>query len=88
MLQYAVWEEDMVEVEQVVFEGATSDFVELIAPLLLDIRWTVNGQHEMKPFVRAFDTVVRIRYASGKEYATCGTLINAVQNYLDRLRED
>ena len=88
MLQYAVWEEDMVEAESIVFDGATADFVKLIAPLLLSEQWTVNGQHEIKPFLRALDTVCRIRYDPEKECATFGTLMNAVQDYLDRLRED
>ncbi|MCD8270884.1 MAG: hypothetical protein LUD46_22345 [Parabacteroides sp.] len=88
MLQYAVWEEDMVEAEPIVFEGTTADFVKLIASLLLDGRWTVNGQHEIKPFLRALDAVCRIRYDPTKECATFGTLMNAVQDYLDRLREN
>ena len=54
----------------------------------LKLRWKVNGKREVKPFLRALDSVFRVRYDPEKEILTLGTLINVVQNYLDLAAED
>ena len=84
LLQHAVWDEDMIEEEPIVFNGLTADFVELIGPLLMNRKWTVNGRHEVKPFLRSLDSVFRIRYDPEKDYLSLGTLENVVQEYIDR----
>ena len=88
LLEHAVWEEDMIEEELIVFNGPTADFVRLIGPLLQSGQWKVNGKREVKPFLRALDSVFRVRYDPEKEILTLGTLINVVQNYLDLAAED
>lgn len=83
LLEHAVWEEDMIVEEPIVFNGLTADFVELIGPLVMSRKWTVNGRHDVKPFIRSLDSVFRIRYDPAKDFLTLGALTNAVQNYLD-----
>lgn len=88
LLEHAVWEEDMEEEELIVFSGTTAEFVELIGPLLLSRKWTVNGKHGVIPFLRSLDKVFRIRYDPEKDFLTMGTLTNVVQNYLSLHEED
>ena len=83
LLEHAVWEEDMIEEEIILFDGTMADFVELIGPLLLSKRWKVNGRHEMKPFLRALDSVFHVQHHPDKERLALGTLVNVVQDYLD-----
>ena len=79
---------ELLEEELIVFNGLTADFVRLIGPLLQSGQWKVNGKREVKPFLRALDSVFRVRYDPEKEILTLGTLINVVQNYLDLAAED
>lgn len=82
LLEHAVWEEDMVEEELIVFNGSTAEFVALIGPLLLSRKWTVNGKHEVIPFLRSFDEVFRIYNKENQTFLAFGTLKNAVQEYI------
>ena len=83
LLEHAVWEEDMIEEEIILFVGTMADFVELIGPLLLSNQWKVNGRHDMKPFLRALDSVLHVQHHPDKERLALGTLVNVVQDYLD-----
>lgn len=88
LLEHAVWEEDMIVEERIVFNGQTADFVKLIGPLIRSRKWTVNERHEVKPFLRSLLSVFRIRYNPDKEYLTLGRLVNVVQEYLDDHKDD
>ena len=79
LLEHAVWEEDMIAEEPIVFNGLTADFVELIGPLLMSRKWTVNGRHDVQPFLRSLDSVFHIRYDPEKDYLALGRLTNVVQ---------
>ena len=83
MLEYAVWEEDMIEEEIFLFKGTMADFVELIGPLLQNHHWTVKDRHDVKPFLRALDSIFHVQPHSEKEHLALGTLVNVVQDYLD-----
>ncbi|MFV0584395.1 MAG: hypothetical protein ACK5N4_20405 [Parabacteroides gordonii] len=83
MLEHAVWEDDMIVEETIVFNGLTADFVELIGPLVISRKWKVNDRHEVKPFLRSLYSIFRICYDPEKDFLTLGALTNAVQNYLD-----
>ena len=74
LLEHAVWEEDMIAEEPIVFNGLTADFVELIGPLLMSRKWTVNGRHDVQPFLRSLDSVFHIRYDPEKDYLALGRL--------------
>lgn len=88
LLEHAVWEEDMIAEELIVFNGPTADFVALIGPLLMSRKWTVNERHDLQPFLRSLHSVIRVRYDPEKEFLALGTLINVVQNYLDLHLDD
>ena len=60
MLEHAVWEEDMVVGETITFHCSLEEFVAQIAPLIESRKWTVNDCHEVKPFLRSLDTVMKI----------------------------
>ena len=83
LLQNAVWEEDMVKEELIVLTMSTATFLELIGPLLESRSWTVNGRHEIRPFLRAFLSVFCLRTAPGKDCLTMGTIENLILDYLD-----
>ena len=83
LLDHVVWEEDLIEEEIILFDGTMADFVELIGPLLLSNRWKVNGRHDVKPFLRALDSVLHVQHYPQKEHLALGTLVNVVQDYLD-----
>ena len=88
LLEHAVWEEDMIVEEPIVFNGLTADFVELIGPLVMSRKWTVNGRHDVLPFVRSLDSLFRVRYDPEKDYLAVGRLTNVIQEYLDNHRTD
>lgn len=88
LLEHAVWEEDMIVEEPIVFNGLTADFVELIGPLVMSRKWTVNGRHDVQPFVRSLDSLFRVRYDPEKDYLAVGRLTNVIQEYLDNHRTD
>ena len=81
LLEHAVWEEDMIAEEPIVFNG-------LIGPLLMSRKLTVNGRHDVQPFLRSLDSVFHIRYDPEKDYLALGRLTNVVQEYLDNHRDD
>ena len=62
LLEHAVWEEDMVVEETILFNGSLNEFLELIAPLIRSRKWTVNDRHEVKPFLRSLDSIFHIRH--------------------------
>ena len=82
LLQNAVWEEDMVKEELIVLTMPTATFLEWLGPLLESRDWTVNGRHEIRPFLRAFLSVFRLRTAPDKDCLTMGTIENLVLDYL------
>ncbi|WP_293714619.1 hypothetical protein [uncultured Parabacteroides sp.] len=82
LLQNAVWEEDMVKEELIVLTMPTSTFLALLGPLLESRGWTVNGRHEIRPFLRAFLSVFRLRTDLDKDFLTMGTIENLVLDYL------
>lgn len=88
LLKDAVWEEDMVKEELIVFNGPTAEFVDLIGPLLMSLKWTVNGRHNVHPLLRSLDSVLHIRFNQEKDFLKLGTLINVVQEYIDNHRDD
>ena len=87
LLEHAVWEEAMIEEEPIVFNGPTADFVKLIGPLVMSRKWTVNGRHDVKPFLRSLDSVFHIRYDPEKDCLALGRLTNVVQDYIDNHRD-
>ncbi|WP_370861534.1 hypothetical protein [Parabacteroides faecis] len=88
LLEHAVWEEDMVVEETILFNGSLDEFLELIAPLIRSRKWTVNGRHEVKPFLRSLDSIFHIRHGNEGEVLALGTLVNAVLDYLSVHRDD
>lgn len=86
MLENSVWEKDMVVEEFVDLTMSTDEFLTLLGPLLRCGKWTVNDRHNLKPFLRAFLSVFRLRTAHGKGYLTPGTVENLIRNYLDQFR--
>ncbi|WFE87053.1 hypothetical protein [Parabacteroides chongii] len=87
LLKNAMWNEDMVVEETIVFNGTGTEFVELIGPLLMSGKWTVNDKHAVKAFLRSLYSVFQICYDSKKEPLTLGSLENLVRNYMDEHRE-
>lgn len=79
-LEHAVWDEDMVVEETILFDGSLDELLELIGPLLKSRRWTVNGRHEATAFLRSLDSVFRVSH--GGKLLALGTLVNAALNYL------
>lgn len=65
LLEYAIWEEDMVQDEQIVFTGSTQEFLKLLEPLFRCGHWKVNGKNNREAFFRAIDSVVRIQPEKG-----------------------
>ena len=88
LLEYAVWEEDMVIDETIVFNGTLDELIALISPLIKSRKWEVKGRHEVKPFLRALDSVMRIRHGQEEKFLALGTLVNAVNDYLSIHGED
>ena len=77
----------MVKEELIVLTMPTATFLALLGPLLESRNWTVNGRHDIRPFLRAFLSVFRLRTAPGKDCLTMGTIENLVLDYLDVRRK-
>ena len=88
MLEHAVWEEDMVVGETITFHCSLEEFVAQIAPLIESRKWTVNDCHEVKPFLRSLDTVMKVCPEGKKEPLALGTLVNGVMEYLSTRKDD
>lgn len=88
LLEYAIWEEDMVIDETIVFNGTLEELLVLISPLIKSRKWEVKGRHKVKPFLRALYSVMRIRHGQEEKFLALGTLVNAVNNYLSIQNED
>ena len=65
----------------------TATFLAFLGPLLESRDWTVNGRHEIRPFLRAFLSVFRLRTDPDKDFLTMGTIENLVLDYLDVRRK-
>ena len=88
LLDHVDFEENLVEVEKIVFQGDTSEFVELIAPLLRSNKWRVNGTAKAKKFLRAIDEVFKIQNKKIQGFLKFDSLYSAVKEYFDRYFPD
>lgn len=88
LLEYAIWEEDMVVGETITFHCSLEEFVAQIAPLIESRKWTVNDCHEVKPFLRSLDTVMKVCPEGKEELLALGTLVNGVMEYLSTRKDD
>ena len=85
LLKNAVWEEDMVVKEPIIFHGSTNDFVKLIAPLVMSRKWTVDDTHELARFVQTLASVIYVRYDSTKDFLKPESLISSLQRYISEI---
>ena len=88
MLEHAVWEEDMVVGETITFHCSLEEFVAQIAPLIESRKWTVNDCHEVKPFLRSPDSVMKVCPEGKEEPLALCTLVNGVMEYLSTRKDD
>lgn len=61
LLEHAVWEEDMVHEELIVFTGSTQEFLKLLEPLLRSNHCKVNGKNNREALLRVIDSVIKYR---------------------------
>ena len=85
LLKNAVWEEDMMVKEPIIFEGTTGDFVKLIAPLVMSRKWKIDDTHEVARFVQTLTSVIYIRYDKNKEFLKPESLISSLQKYISEI---
>lgn len=79
---------DMVVGETITFHCSLEEFVAQIAPLIESRKWTVNDCHEVKPFLRSLDTVMKVCPEGKEEPLALGTLVNGVMEYLSTRKDD
>lgn len=82
LLEHAVWEEDMVHEELIVFTGSTQEFLKLLEPLLRSNHCKVNGKNNREALLRVIDSVIKIQSEDARGYIKFVSLLDAAKRFL------
>lgn len=82
LLEHAIWEEEMIQEEKIVFTGSTQSFLKLLGPLLRSEQFKVNGKNNREAFLRVIDSVIEIQPEKGGEPIKFVSLLDAVKRFL------
>ena len=87
LLEYAVWEEDMIQAKPIFFNGTVSELTNYLMPLLTSGKLRVESKENISAYIRMVELLFHIPCTDGKGYVKGETLLCEMGKYLRELRE-